>query len=183
MTTGAIQTGGSMGALARVLAGAVVLATLIGSARSPGYARESDAAISETVRAVGSNVVPWCGYKCVTCQISFIWWGKKIKFDPAWQGQLAEDYGWTECIEEPVICPADNDECESPASSEDVAELWRAAIANDRNALASLVSRGVVELNASRRALQALGCGEAVIAHVPLTSAQLQYLTEAAANN
>ena len=179
MTKGAMVTTGRFGALARILACTVVFVAVLGSARSPTETRAADVATSEIVKGIENSGLLWCGYKCLNCAYLIFWDGKHIKYDPAWQGQLAENYGWTECIEEPVLCPADNDECESPASSDDVAELWRAAAANDQDALASLVSRGVVEFNTSRRALQALGCGETVIAHVPLTSTQFRFLTAA----
>jgi hypothetical protein len=66
-------------------------------------------------------------------------------------------------------------------SPEQFQTFWRVAARGKSEEMIGLLRLPGVEINIERQSLQALGCGESVIAQIPLTDEQFSILRGAAA--
>lgn len=136
-----------------------------------------DAAISELVRSAAATAGIGCGAHCDECGI-FNWYNEVFSCPIGWDCDW-HDFPFS-CTDAPCPNPCVPEEDEEDLLEDgEVVAVWNAVAANDMNALHEYVtSRTRVFVNAARGAVQIVGCNDAVVAHIPLTSTQFSFLSQ-----
>jgi hypothetical protein len=167
----------------RILSVAGLFVALNASTTNPGPLPD-ERAITETVVLMAKSTGVDCHYYCNPCEVWPIYEGREMKYTDHFDVYF-DDYGWDDCIID-GLCPAPNNEClpgEPSISPDALRDLWGAFANNSVEELARLMSVERIEFNVKRRAIQAMGCGKTVVAHIPLTGSQFKHLSDLASGN
>lgn len=118
-----------------------------------------------------------CTGECMECGI-FNWYRKLIGLPIGWEGSY-HNFPFP-CADAPCPEPCIEMEDEDDLmDGEHLTRLWGAVRENRlADVLVVMEHMDRVVLNEARLALQVYGCGNAVVAHLPLTTSQIAALTE-----